>query len=109
MNWKMLRDSQDIWDVTLVCGNEYGWRDRRILPQGWKMIYRQQTEWSMDENVVSRKARRYRSWKGKRRILVLIRWTELWSVSFKVFKKETYPSCLRGERLNTWERFGKSC
>ena len=105
----MLRDGQDISDVTLVCGNEDGWRDKRILPQGWKMIYRQQTEWSMDENVVSRKARRYRSWKGKRRILVLIRWTELWSVSFKVFKKETYLSCLRGERLNTRERFGKSC
>ena len=49
----MLRDSQDISDVTLVCGNEDGWRNQRILPQGWKMIYRQQTEWSMDENVVS--------------------------------------------------------
>ena len=92
----MLRDSQDISDVTLVCGNEDGWRDKRILPQGWKMIYRQQMDWSMDENVVSRKARRYRSWKGRRMILVLIRWTELWSVNFKVVKKETYLSCLRG-------------
>ena len=66
----MLRDSQDISDVTLVFGNEDGWRDKRILPQGWKMIYRQQKEGSMDKNVVSRKARRYRSFKRKGRILV---------------------------------------
>ena len=25
---KMLRDSQDISDVILVCGNEDGWRDK---------------------------------------------------------------------------------
>ena len=37
----MLRDRQDISNVTLVCGNEDGWRDKRILPQRWKMIYRQ--------------------------------------------------------------------
>ena len=27
-NKKMLRDSQDISNVTLVCGNEDGWRDK---------------------------------------------------------------------------------
>jgi hypothetical protein len=66
----MLRDSQDISDVTLVFGDEEGWRDKRILPQGWKMIYRQQKEGSMDKNVLLRKARRYLNLKGKRRILV---------------------------------------
>ena len=66
----MLRDSQDILDLTLVFGNEDGWRDKRILPQGWKMIYRQQKEGSMDKNVLLRKARRYLNLKGKRRILV---------------------------------------
>ena len=54
----MLRDGQDIPDVTLVCGDEDGWRDKRILPKGWKMIFGQQMEWSMDEKVVSGKARR---------------------------------------------------
>ena len=54
----MLRDSQDIWDVTLVFGDEEGWRDKRILPQGWKMVFGQQMEWLMDEKVVSGKARR---------------------------------------------------
>ena len=66
----MLRYSQDISDVTLVSGNEDRWRDKRILPQGWKIIYRQQKEGSMDKNVVSRKARRYHNLKRKRRILV---------------------------------------
>ena len=32
----MLRDGQDIPDVTLVCGDEDGWRDKKILPQGGK-------------------------------------------------------------------------
>ena len=45
----MLRDGQDILDVTLVCGDEDGWRDKRILPQGWKMIFGQQMEWLMNE------------------------------------------------------------
>ena len=54
----MLRDGQDILYVTLVFGNKDGGRDKRILPQGWKMIYGQQSEWSMDENVVSGKVRR---------------------------------------------------
>ena len=57
-SWKMLRDGQDIPDVTLVYGDEDGLRDKRILPQGWKMIFGQQMEWSMDEKVVSGKARR---------------------------------------------------
>ena len=47
--WKMLRDSQDVSDVTWMCGNENGWRDKRILPQGWKMIYGQQKEGSRDK------------------------------------------------------------
>jgi hypothetical protein len=38
----MLRDSQDISDVTLVVGDEVGWWDKRILPQGWIMIFGQQ-------------------------------------------------------------------
>ena len=45
----MLRDRQDIPDVTLVFGNEDEWRDKRILPQGWRMIYRQQKEGSIDK------------------------------------------------------------
>ena len=45
----MLRDSQDISDVTLVGGDEDGQQDKRILPQGWKMIYRQQKEGSMEK------------------------------------------------------------
>ena len=107
--WKMLRDSQDISDVIWMCGNENGWRDKRILPQGWKMIYGQQKEGSRDKNVVSRKARRYRDLKRKRRMLVWIQWIGLWPVSFKSFRKETYLSCSKGERLDTWERFGRSC
>ena len=36
---KMLRDSQDFLDVTLVCGNDDGWRDKRILLQGdWRRV-----------------------------------------------------------------------
>jgi hypothetical protein len=37
----MWREGRDISDVTLVCGDEDGWRDKRILPQGWKMIFRE--------------------------------------------------------------------
>ena len=65
-----MEEFEDISDVTLVVGNEDGWRDKRILPQGWKMIYSQQKEGSMDKNVVSRKASRYWNLKRKRRILV---------------------------------------
>ena len=96
----MLRGSQDISDVTLVCGDEDGWRDKRILPQGWKMIYRQQKEGSMNKNVSLRKARRYLNLKGKRRILVKTWGRGLWPVSFEVFRKETYVRCSKGERLN---------
>ena len=35
----MWREGRDISDVILVCGDEDGWRDKRILPQGWKMIF----------------------------------------------------------------------
>ena len=53
-----MREGRDIPDVTLACGDEDGWRDKRILLQGWKMIFGQQMEWSIDEKVASRKARR---------------------------------------------------
>ena len=40
-NGKVLRDSQDISDVTFGFGND-GWRVQKILPQGWKVICGQQ-------------------------------------------------------------------
>ena len=40
----MLREGRDIPDVTLVRGDEDEWRDERVLPQGWKMIFGQQME-----------------------------------------------------------------
>ena len=62
---KMLRDNQDILDVTLVCGNENGWRDKRNLLQGdWRrveeiidvnLVYKSRTQMALKGSLPKKK------------------------------------------------------